>query len=57
VDSEEKESSQKRRAGRMQGAGRREEGSGATRSRPVKCFESEEENPEFNMYGNKVRTT
>lgn len=32
----------KRGAGRLQRAGRGEEGSGATRSGPVKCFESEE---------------
>ena len=32
----------KRRVGRLQRAGRGEEGSGASRSGPVKCFESEE---------------
>lgn len=39
----------KRRAGRLQRARRGEEGSGATRSGPVKCFESEEVKLGLNM--------
>lgn len=48
-DLEDKDSSQKRRAGRLQRSGRGEEGGGATRSGPVKCFESEEEKLELNI--------
>lgn len=55
VDLEDKESSQNRRAGRLQRAGRGEEGSGATRSGLVKCFKSEEEKLELNVLGNKEK--
>lgn len=49
MDSEDKENSHERGAGRLQRAGSGEEGPGATRSGHVKCFESEEEILEFKM--------